>query len=380
MKQNSIGRQILYILSHILYLFLTFGVGYGVAAAVMRIHSGSLRSIPFVICFVIALILQYWLHTFGHWIFGKLSGFKLISVSFLQQVHVKERQKIITRQPLPESVLTTCLMAPTQSSTRISYTLYWMGGTIFNLVFGLVSLLIMVLFRCSLDTILGCFCFSLFQAGVFFSFLNALPVYHGSLPNDGLKAWLLHKDPRLRSVFTKNLRILLWLSEGKWSLDQIPESLLNHEPFAHKDVFTALLMMRQYELLLWRGSRKEARKVLTWLYENMSAFPEEWQLRIMQESIFMILSDHRDPELSKLLMTEERCRQFEEIHSPESLRCLFAWALHSDDQQDMVTVYENAAIKATGKVAFRSASEAWRRIIIECRWISEGIDELDMMD
>ena len=173
MKQNSIGRQILYILSHILYLFLTFGVGYGVAAAVMRIHSGSLRSIPFVICFVIALILQYWLHTFGHWIFGKLSGFKLISVSFLQQVHVKERQKIITRQPLPESVLTTCLMAPTQSSTRISYTLYWMGGTIFNLVFGLVSLLIMVLFRCSLDTILGCFCFSLFQAGVFFSFFSS---------------------------------------------------------------------------------------------------------------------------------------------------------------------------------------------------------------
>ena len=84
--------------------------------------------------------------------------------------------------------------------------------------------------------------------------------------------------------------------------------------------------------------------------------------------------------LSKQAIVTEPEILIEEIHSPESLRCLFAWALHSDDQQDMVTVYENAAIKATGKVAFRSASEAWRRIIIECRWISEGIDELDMMD
>ena len=181
MKQNSIGRHILYISSHILYLFLTFGIGYGVAAALMRVHSGSLHTIPFVICFVISLILQYWLHTIGHWIFGRLSGFRFIAVSFLQQVHVKERKKIITRQPLPESALTTCLMAPVQSTSRISYTLYWLGGTILNLVFGLVALLIMVLFRWPLDTLLGCFCFSLFLAGLFFSFLNVLPMYHGSL-------------------------------------------------------------------------------------------------------------------------------------------------------------------------------------------------------
>jgi len=205
-------------------------------------------------------------------------------------------------------------------------------------------------------------------------------MYHGSLPNDGLKAWLLHKDPRLRSVFTKNLRILLWLSEGRLPLDQIPESLLMHEPFARKDVFTALLMLRQYELLLWRGSRKEARDVLTWLYENMSAFPEEWQLRIMQEGIFMILSEHRDPELSKLLMTEERRRQFEELRSPESMRCLFAWILRSEDDQGAVAAYENAAVKAAGKVAFRPASEAWRRMIIECRWIADRSDEIDLMD
>ena len=380
MKQNSIGRQILYILSHILYLFLTFGIGYGVSAALMRIHFGALHTIPFLICFVISLIIQYWLHTIGHWVFGRLSGFRFIAVSFLQQLHVKERQKIITRMPLPESLLTTCLMAPTKSSSRISYTLYWLGGTILNLIVGLVALLIMVLFRCPLDTIFGCLCFSLFQAGIFFSFLNALPMYHGKVPNDGLKALLLHKDPRLRAVFTKNLRILLWLSEGKLPLDQIPESLLMHEPFTRKDVFTALLLMRQYELLLWRGSRKEAGNVLSWLYENMSAFPEEWQLRIMQESIFMVLGDYRDPELSKLLMTEDRCREFEELNTPESLRCLYVWALRSAGDSEKVAAYENAAIKAAGKVAFRPASESWRRMIIECRWIYDRSDEIDLMN
>ncbi len=380
MKQHSIGRQILYIMSRIVYLFLTFGIGYGVAAALMQIDSGALRTLPFLVCFGISLIIQYWLHTLGHWIFGKLSGFQLIAVSFLRRVHVKERQKIVTREPLPESLLTTCLMAPTQSTSRISYTLFWLGGTICNLVIGLMALLLMVLLRWHLDMILGCFCFSLFQAGIFFAFLNALPMYHGSLPNDGLKALLLHKDPRLRNVYTKNLRILNWFSQAKLPLDQIPESMLMHEPFEKKDVFTALLMLRQYELLLWRGSRREARDVLTWLFDNISYFPEEWQQRILLESIFMLASDNRDPDLINVLMTEERRKQLEEMNSPESLRCLFAWFLHSEDHKEMAAAVENAAIKAAGRVAFRPAAEAWRRMIIECRWIAERSDDFDLID
>lgn len=380
MKQHTIGRQVLYILSYVLYLVLTFGIGYGVAVALMKSNSGALRTIPFLICFILSLVLQYWFHTLGHWIFGRLSGFKLISVSFLRQVHVKERNKIITRNSLPESLLTTCLMAPQQSSSRISYTIYWLGGTISNLVIGLMSLLILVLLRWHLDTIPGCFGFSMFQAGIFFAFLNALPMYHGCLPNDGLKALMMHRDPRLRSVFTKNLRILSWLSAAKLPLDQIPESLMMHEPLAKKDPFTAALLLRQYELLLWRGSRKEARDVLTWLFENIQRFPEEWQLRIMQESIFVLAGDNRDPDLLTQLMNEERRGYFEEIRSPESLRCLFAWALYSKEGKEKAAEYENAAIKAAARVPFRPAAEAWRRMIIECRWIAERSEDLDLLD
>ena len=112
----------------------------------------------------------------------------------------------------------------------------------------------------------------------------------------------------------------------------------------------------------------------------MSVFPEEWQQRILQESIFIVLSENRDPELAKLLMTEERCTQLEEIKTPESLRCLFAWNLRSEDRAQAAAVYETEAIKAAGKVAFRPASEAWRRMIIECRWIGDRYDEFDLMD
>lgn len=380
MKQHTIGRQVLYILSYVLYLLLTFGIGYGVAAALMKSNSGALRTIPFLICFVLSLVIQYWFHTLGHWIFGRISGFKLISVSFLRQVHVKERAKIITRAALPESLFSTCLMAPQQSSSRISYTIYWLGGTFCNLVIGLLSLLILVIFRWHLDTIPGCFGFSIFQAGIFFVFLNALPMYHGCLPNDGLKALMMHRDPRLRAVFTKNLRILSWLSAAKLPLDQIPESLLMHEPLSKKDPFTASLMLRQYELLLWRGSRKEARSILTWLYENMHCFPEEWQLRILQESIFVLSGDNRDPDLVARLMTEDRKIYFEESHSPESLRCLFAWALYSEENKEKAREYETAAIKATAKIPFRPAAESWRRMIIECRWIAERSDDFDIID
>ena len=60
---------------------------------------------------------------------------------------------------------------------------------------------------------------------------------------------------------------------------------------------------------------------MTWLFENISYFPEEWQLRIMQESIFLLASDNRDPELVKQLMSDERRDQLADMGSPESFRC-----------------------------------------------------------
>ena len=45
-------------------------------------------------------------------------------------------------------------------------------------------------------------------------------------------------------------------------------------------------------------------------------------------------------------MTEDRKIYFEESHSPESLRCLFAWALYSEENKEKAREYETAAIKA----------------------------------
>lgn len=374
MKQHTIGYRLLRILTCVLYFFLTFGIGYGVAAALRRSGFGALRTIPLVVCFLISLGLQSCFHTVGHWIFGKLSGFRLISVSFLKHTHVREKDKIITRLPLPETLLTTCLMAPVQSTSHISYTLYWLGGTICNLIVGLLALLIMMLLRWPLDGLFGCFSFSLFQAGIWLAFLNALPMYQGCLPNDGLKAWQLKRNPQLRRVFTKNLRILSWLSQAKLPLDQIPESLLIEEPYETIDVFTALLMLRQYELLLWRGSRREASRLLAQLYQNQPYLPEEWQLRITLEALFMLAAENQDPNLLRELMTPERRRQYEELHSPESLRCLFAWSIKTSEGKEAAPAYESAAVKEAGRVAFRPAAEAWKRMIAECRWSTERSD------
>ena len=79
-------------------------------------------------------------------------------------------------------------------------------------------------------------------------------------------------------------------------------------------------------------------------------------------------------------MTEDRKIYFEESHSPESLRCLFAWALYSEENKEKAREYETAAIKATAKIPFRPAAESWRRMIIECRWIAERSDDFDIID
>ena len=363
MKSHNPGRRLCQLLICFLYFILGAGIGYGVAAGLMQTQPGALCTIPFVICLLIALVLHSCLHTIGHWIFGRLTGLQMIAISFLRHTHVKEGQRFFTRHALPENLLSTCIMVPINGRRKASYTLYWLGGALMNLLTALLALFLLCLGCWSLSSFLGCFAFSLFLAGIWFSLFNGLPLDHGKLPSDGLKAIQMKQYPDRLNAFEKNLQILRFLSRGNQNIDHVPKEWLQDTMEEAADPFHALLWLRQYELLICSGYQLKADLILASLYQNIENFPEEWQNRIFQECIFSLAYQNCDRELISQMMTPERRRQCEEAGTPESCRCLYAWSLMTNQDPRLIAKYKSCAFKANSQLAFRPAAEAWKQML-----------------
>ena len=361
MNQHKISHSLLRILLYTVSFLISISIGYGVAAALMQIQSGALQTLPFLICLLVSLCIQSCVHTVGHWLFGRISGFRLLAISFLRHSHVKEQNRFVTRQPLPESLLTTCLMAPIKPSSQTSYTFYWLGGSILNLMIGLISLMLMVLLRFSLDSWSGCFCFSLFQSGLWFAVLNGLPLYHGGLPNDGMKAVLFSRFPNQQKSWTTSLQIMQQLSQGHSSINEIPDAWLIPDQSARIDLFASMLLLHQYEVLVWKRQFNSAQKALLPLYENIASFPDEWQIRIWQECVYILSITSRDLSLADKMMPPDRVKHYEDMRCAEAYRCLWAWAFFVKKDAQSASSYLQSANQALSRTPFRYAADAWRR-------------------
>lgn len=367
MNCKRTGHLLLNALLYVLYFLLGLGLGCLTSSVLTSLRAASLRTIPFVICLIVSMMMQSFLHTIGHWLFGHLCGMHTLSLMFLRRAHVREAQQFCTRQTLPEHLLSSCLMAPDHTGGFTGCTLYWLGGTMLNLITSLLSLLIMLLVGWSLRDLPGCFLFSLFLTGLWYALFNGLPLKSGRLPSDGWKALILLRHPYAKEAFQKHGQLLSALSNEAQPLQQLPEAMLTVAPehLQHADnPFCAMLLLRQYEIHLCLGHTEQAEEILCALYENLSLYPEEWQNRILQECIYLLSMTGRSPELSEQLLTASRLHRYEEMATPASLRCLYAHTAMTSGPSPAAARYHKAAVRACSRIAFRPLAKAFKKLLL----------------
>ncbi len=367
MNRKKTGRSFLQIVLYILYFSAGMKIGCEVAAALMQDRQEMIPTVLFALCLAVAVVLQKLIHVAGHYCFGKISGLHVIAFTFFHRTYVKEGGKFRSCALFPESALNTCLMAPRPKHSA-SYTAYLMGGALFNLLFALTALILLLMQSWSLKQWQGCLCFSLFLTGVWSFLFSALPVYHAGIPNDGLQMYQLKKDAAEKDAFQKNLWILSLFSEGI----SISEKDLELESDSKKqrkgNVFSAMLLLRCYELALWQGQSERAAQSLLSLYHRLYDLPDLLQQRVWMECIFYLSlpsCPDQDLDLTQRLMTRERIKRYEELASPESLRCLWIWALCGKQSPELAAVYEEAVQESADQIAFHPAMQGWKKVLAE---------------
>ena len=159
---------------------------------------------------VIAFILQVIVHEAGHLVFGLLSGYKFISFRVFDFKIIKdENGKLKIRYERLAGTGGQCLMrAPEYVEGKFKYRLYLLGGVIFNIVFSIVSWLILPSYYTLLFALIG---FAL-------AFLNLIPMGF----NDGMTFYHASKDETTRFVLYLQLEYVYYQSIGKNLLIEQP--------------------------------------------------------------------------------------------------------------------------------------------------------------
>lgn len=365
MNRKKTGRSCLQIIVYILYFSAGAKLGYEVAAALMQNRQEAIPTLLFVLCILAAMILQKLLHVAGHYCLGRISGLRVIAFTFFHRTYVKEGEKFRSCAPFPESALTSCLMAP-RSRQAVSYTAYLLGGALFNLLSALAALVLLLAVSWSLGQWQGCLCFSVFLTGIWAFMFTALPAYHAGIPSDGLQVFQIKKNTAEKEALQKNLWILAQFSKAKPILEEGLDLDLKKQ--RKGKIFSALLLLRCYELALWQGQIERAGQNLFSLYQRLSDLPDLLQQRVWMECIFYLSlpgSLDQDLELTQRLMNRDRIKRYEELASPESLRCLWVWALYAKRSLELAGVYEEAAFSAVNQIAFHPAVQGWKKVLAD---------------
>ena len=205
------------IIQGVLQLIGIMVVGAVVGYFVGKIAGDSLSGVdkPNIILFfitgVIAFILHIIVHEAGHLVFGLLSGYKFVSFRVFDFKIIKdENGKLNFRYEKIAGTGGQCLMRASEYiEGKFKYKLYLLGGVIFNIVFSIVSWLILPSYYTLLFALIG---FTL-------AFLNLIPMGF----NDGMTFYHASKDETTRFVLYLQLEYVYYQSIGKNLLIERPE-------------------------------------------------------------------------------------------------------------------------------------------------------------
>lgn len=205
------------IIKYILVVLPYFFIGAGIGFYLGSIEKNFLFHLSYVLV-ISYLVLQgqTLLHEVGHGLFGKLSGYNLLSFRIGKHVWIKQNNHFEHKKYMIEGTGGQCLMSPSSNH----YFLYNLGGSLLNLLVSLPALCLLFL-PFSREVLLFLYFWASF--GICFSLLNAIPMTI-LIDNDGKNAYQCYKSKEARECFFQQLKIVEALVQGK-DYDEMEEKL-----------------------------------------------------------------------------------------------------------------------------------------------------------
>lgn len=153
----------------------------------------------------LSMFLQIIIHELGHLVFGLLTGYQFASFRIGSLMFVKKEGKIKLKKFSLMGTGGQCLMIPPEMENGImAYRLYNLGGVIFNVIFGAVGFLLVLLFND--NAVLELFSIQFAIVGIAFAIINGIPI-HADVNNDGANVCSLGKNSEALRSFWIQLKV-----------------------------------------------------------------------------------------------------------------------------------------------------------------------------
>ena len=318
-------------------------VGGIIGYAVGKIAGDSLSSVDkpniilFLITGVIAFILHIIVHEAGHLVFGLLSGYKFVSFRVFDFKIIKdENGKLSFRYEKIAGTGGQCLMrAPEYVEGKFKYKLYLLGGVIFNIVFSIVSWLILPSYYTLLFALIG---FTL-------AFLNLIPMGF----NDGMTFYHASKDETTRFVLYLQLEYVYYQSIGKNLLIEKPEVVekINSLEITNTNYLTDSLEFIKLDGLEYFFEFDALYNEVRKLYTERDDLLSVYKVELMALLVKLISLVNPEDELLEELMKDKSLKVRLKQKNPQTMNILatYEYGVKLDDEKVLNLINEARKFK-----------------------------------
>lgn len=239
------------------------------AAEKLSAKWGRLGIIWFILFVYIGTFIQINIHEFGHYIFGKILGYKLMSYRIGIFTWNYENGKMKFSIIKNNGYGGLCAMLPPQQGLEgYKELLFYAGGILLNILTGL--LFIGLSFLLGISAIISSFFFILGIVGLFLGILNLISFFTENHPTDGKIIWSkILKKPFAEEMMAMN-KMMSQLSAGIRPRDLNIDSSLDIDK---AEMFHRVVILYKYYKALDSNNLEDMEHNARILEENIEAFP-----------------------------------------------------------------------------------------------------------
>lgn len=328
-------------------------------------------------------------HETGHFISGKLNGFKLYNLRIWFISLEKRNNKKGFRFKFSSSKYggVTQMISVSEKNLYKKFGLYVLGGLIgsFIAASGFLSVLLLVNFKSFTAIYIYAALLAGFPLSVYFLFLNAIPFSNGGLSNDGgIIKGLLRKSPETLlfiNVLTIQSKLYAGLSPSK-----IEEKLYFDIPIAADNCLAKVLLFNlQYYYYLDKLDFEKANSVMQKLNRIKRYVPEMYLNQILADNFFNTVFYLKNFEEGKILYS--KIKDIPEDNDISALRIKMTYQLFILNDTALALETAKAALELKDSYPLKGLVETEEKLINilksmanEKYSIKEVIDEKEISD
>lgn len=317
----------------------------------------------FILAVYAVVFLQVIVHEAGHLVFGLISGYKFSSFRIGSVIFVKNGDKIKIKRYSLAGTGGQCLMTPPEARDgKIPYVLYNLGGSLFNLISGSVSLVFYLIFP---ETSIGYLISALNMGCAYlFALSNGIPLKMGMVNNDGHNIISLGKSEAALKAFENQFRINDLLTRGV-RLKDMPAALfelparedMNNSLVSASAVFTCNRLMDEHRF-------EEAKALMETVLRSAGALVGIYKSLMTCDIIFCELALYADTEKAKRLLDKNQQKFMRAMKkNPSVIRTQYAYYSLCENNLEKAREYKDLFEKIAASYPYPAEIESERELL-----------------